>query len=47
MVADEIEESDENDADLLQMFAAEIQSKDTYDDEGVLDVYETYKQVRT
>ena len=47
LVAEEMVESDEDDADLLQVFAAEIQSKDTYDDEEVLDVYETYKQVRT
>eukprot|EP00434_Breviolum_minutum_P016323 symbB.v1.2.014384.t1/scaffold1052.1/size141681/1 len=37
---------DEDDSELVQVLAAELQQKDEYEDEELLDVYETYKQVR-
>jgi len=37
---------DEDDSELAQVLAAELQKKDEYEDEELLDVYETYQQVR-
>ena len=37
---------DEDDSELVQVLAAELQKKDEYEDEELLDVHETYQQVR-
>ena len=47
LVAEQPVASDEeDDSELVQVLAAELQQKDEYEDEELLDVYETYKQVR-
>ncbi|CAK9019993.1 unnamed protein product [Durusdinium trenchii] len=43
----EVDTSWDEDQEVLQVLAAEIQENDTYDEEELLDTFETYKQVRT
>ena len=40
------DDENDDDSELVQVLAAELQQKDEYEDEELLEVYETYKQVR-
>lgn len=50
-VTDDFEEEDTSsgaeDSEILQVLVADMQQNDEYDEEGMLEVFETYKQVRT